>query len=221
MQVINRGQARELKRLQVTPEQLAELRRILPNCKSFIEGPSATMTEVRDELADLHKALLAASTHLHRWESARFSTPALSEARARIHEAAFDLDESGTAMPDADDAIRLALQVVAQAQARLPKEARRPRASHFPIHWINEALLRGWGHTHYSMGSRDGSKGVADRPVPPYPHHPSSGATSSFRQIVSICYDAALGTRDNDPERAIREFIRLRKLRAKLGRQVA
>ncbi len=215
----SREQVSDLQRLGVTAEQLAELRRILPTCRANIRAPSAPMSDVRDELTGLHKAVQNAANALRRWESARVRTPALAEARARVLEASLDMDENGTATGDAADAAHLAVIVIAEALARLPKEQRRPQASLLPVYWIHEALLRGWGRTHYPVRRGEGSKDDEGGPIPPYPHSPSSGVTSRFRMIVCMCYDAALGARDSDPDRAIKAFMRWRAKRRQ-GRQV-
>lgn len=215
----SREQVSELQRLGVTAEQLAELRRILPTCRATICAPSASMTDVRDELEGLHKAVQCALDALWRWGSARVSTPALAEARARVHAAAFDIDDRGTAIGDAADATHLAVIVIAEALARMPKEQRRAQASLLPVYWIHEALLRGWGRTHYPIRRGEGSKDDKGGPIPPYPHAPSSGVRSRFREIVCMCYDAALNTRDSDPDRAIKAFMRWRAKRSQ-GQQV-
>lgn len=177
------------------------------------------MSDVRDELAGLHKAVQSAANALERWESARVRTPALAEARARVLDASFDSDDSGTAIGDAASAAHRALIVIADALARLPKTRRGPQASPLPVYWIHKALARGWGRIHYPVRRGEDSEPDENGPIPPYPHSPSSGITSRFRKIVGICYDAALGTRDNDPERAIKAFMRSRAKRSQ-GRQV-
>jgi hypothetical protein len=215
-----RKQLEDLGQLGVTAEQLSELRRVLPICRASIRAPRARMSDVRDELRDLLSALQTASTALERWESPGVRPPALAEAQARVIDED-DAGDEGSATGDAAVALERAQFVVDAALDRLPKRQRRARASWWPVRWIHAALERGWTQAHYPARRGRGA-GRNDRvAIPPYPHSPSSGVTSPFRKIVCICYDAALGTRDNDPERAIKSFMRWRAAaKRNRGRQV-
>ena len=91
----------------------------------------------------------------------------------------------------------------------MPKQTRSNAASTIPIKAIWETIQR-----HHVRTT------PAGQPRPPVRLSSSSG--SAFRDICAVCYEAATGKADVDPERAVKAFVsqqrdRERKVRAEVA----
>lgn len=206
--VFSAWQRQQLAELQVVPEQIDELERVLPTCRAIRRNP-APMGEVRKDLIRLEKALRCASEELTRFEAAPDSEPALCEAFTRVQHEAFELSDRGEATTAAQMALLPALEAVSRALNALPREQRGPRAPWWPVARIHGALVLGWGRAYYPIRQGEAYSVVsAIAPAPPFPHLPSTGPTSLFRQVVGICYDLMDDDFMIDPERPIKAFVK-------------
>jgi len=201
--------APDLKRLQdlgLLREQIAELVKALPICRSYLRQPAA-LADVRAVLGDTRTAVENAIRQLDRFD--RVESSAYGEARVRFDQAYF----ANARVPETRDEelLNAALNYLdrvrtslTDALADLPTEQRRHRTASFvPVMKIDGALLRGFTLAHKP-------------PMPPYLLHASISPGSTFREVVGLCY-RAIGAND-DPERAIKGYIRWRKERDRASR---
>ena len=95
--------------------------------------------------------------------------------------------------------VSAAQAVVSRAMADVPKgPTRRKTASPFPVSLVEKALLHGWVTAH-----RDQSMPACNCPA-------SAGLKQPFRRVVQLCYEA-MGHKNDDPDRAIKGFMKWRK----------
>lgn len=207
-------QIAELRRLAVTTEQIEELERVLPGCRTML-GPVPRMADVREELQSLQRALRSASDALARFDAASCELPALNEAYHRLLVASWNPNTDGDGYV-AEKAIRVLEEVFGWANVAIAElRPRKNEAPTWPIARIHEALVRGWGRTYYRVFHGTDERSTVDAaapPPPPFPHVPSSGITSPFRQVVGICYEAVKAP-NTDPEQQIRRYVRWHKAR--------
>jgi hypothetical protein len=98
------------------------------------------------------------------------------------------------------DHLSVLLGALELAQRELPPVQRRGRSADYRnIERIDDALLRGFSAAH-------------KQPFPHYSLKVSSSYSSRFYKIISICF-RTIGASDN-PERAIKNYIRIRRDRA-------
>jgi len=206
-------QLQQLRRLGVVGEQIAEVEKVLSICR-FLLRRMPTMGDVRDELLDLQKDLRAASESLKRWEQlrereakadGRTVAPALDEAYSRVEKESFEIRGDGLVLERALLVLTPALASISRALTALPKAQRRDVHTWEPIAYIAKALSLGWARSERAL--RQVAVTSAGRAPRPYPHKPSSGESSRFRQIVGICYEAMQVEQHGDPERPIRAYL--------------
>jgi hypothetical protein len=231
-------QRKRLEQLNVLPEQIGELHHALSMVKLTLY-PRATLTAVRALLTSVEshaEALMVALGKMAtQFDSAHTESFGLiEEAYWNIRREDERQNDSATKyMPVHDDdgatlAHHLIPRLSALAQAAnlgLAKKGAKPTrhrtASPQPIRWIESALLRGWNQAHGSRVVHGRSaeefeeKMEAMRktpPMPPYPRNfrPSDKEGCAFREIVSICYEAAGAPSEHDPLRAIRSYLKQR-----------
>lgn len=205
---------RQLRRHSVTAEQVGELEKILPHIR--LSAQPALMADVRSRLQDIADAAHTLASAIKRLDHG--IGPADSAAAWRLYEAhstqlaADHLADPHTHYPNNPDpqALRVeAARLEAIANAAMEplrgKQARARTGSLLPVSWIDDALLDGWSKTHTNHLSDDDLRKGNYPPLPAYPFAPSQGR--AFREIVSICYQAA-GHPTADPERAIKNYLR-------------
>lgn len=231
-------QRKRLEQLNVLPEQIEQLRHALSMVKLTLYQ-RATLTAVRALLTSVESHAEALMVVLSKMATQFDSAHAESfgfveEAYWNIRRE--DERQNGSAtkhMPVHDDdgatsAHHLIPRLSALARAaRLglaakgAKPTRHRTASPQPIRWIEGALLRGWNLAHGSSVVHGKSaeefeeKMAAMRKAPsrpPYPgdFRPSDKEGCAFREIVSICYEAAGAPSEHDPLRAIRSYVKQR-----------
>ena len=200
--------------LELLPAQIAGLESIaLPLIKAFLRKPPAR-NDVRDLLQDTADSLRSAKAAIEKLLASgsipnRTAGSAGDAAMARVMLASYELGGAGDVLDLTLPAIGSAILVVEKASSALPKKpVRHPAASHYPIGFIDEALLSGFlkahNHWHGTMGSGSAT------PLPPYLVTASCAEGSNYRRIVEICYEAA-GHGAGSRERAIKSFIRSKK----------
>jgi len=169
----------ELKQLGVVPEAINLLEvEALPAAQYVLEREPAH-AEVRGELQAVADALEAARHAIERLLDAKPEVPHLRAARSRIAGGGRRNMMGGMRLNETSQSLATSIDVLAAALATLPdKPLRRKSASSLPIEHIHRALLK-----------------------------PSSSVTSGFRRVVGICYDA-IGFPTDDPERAIRAYVK-------------
>jgi hypothetical protein len=208
----------ELRRLGVTQEQLLRLEPGLRIIKVYTD-PIATLAEVRRPLGDLSKSVQRTAQLLDSILTAPRHDKARTEAVGRLQNALFEVNPdrfiprpSNPILPsepldDIFGGIRAALielrQSADMATEQIPRSQSRSVAHSYPIRYIDTALLQGSIATHKASG-------LSPKDWPEYLFNPSASDASNFRQIVSICYEAA-GAANADPLRAIRNYLRSRK----------
>ncbi len=181
--------------------QIRELERILPLVRSILARP-ARVTDIRQVLQPLLSALKKADRILSRLLNAGDSLrDAERQALARL----IDFDDDN----ELGEAIRKANDLILRA---MPRASKHKSATAIPVALIDRALLNGFIR-----------KPLIDKKTggpycPAYTIKRSSSQGSPYREIIGICYEAATGQRDVDPERAIRAFIAQEKARTKAGR---
>src|SRR6185437_14018026 len=187
------GQRKRLVNLGVLPEQIEQLRVLLPTVKRVLQAPpgrNATM-KVLDGLSKHAAAMIEVE---QRYWKARPDDIGPSSAHNVIPRL--------TALADA----------ARDAAAFMPPDqARRRTGSGRPIRWIDEALQSGWA---VAQGQRevrivDGMEFKAG--LPPYPDKFHPHESGKFIEIVAVCYEAAGAPPNFEPLAAIRAYVRGRK----------
>lgn len=205
------NQIAQLQRFGLKKEQIAALAATLISISTIltIMGTRAPLRDVMGELIRLRDTLVAGSDAVERMQNPS-QMSGLREAQTRIAVAEQEEGGSPGSLGRAHDAMAEALTLVGLAIAELPKEARRHRtADPRPVRMIDKALAQGWAVAY---------RGTA---MPPLPDKqlPSNSANSTFRKVVGICYEAA-GSTKVDPERAIKNYLALRKRKRETRRTV-
>lgn len=199
------NQRQQLQRLGLLPQQIETLEASLPLSRILLKNP-APMAEVREELRDLHKAIKKVQKATAKISEG--TTPARKEAYWRLQWAATELEREKITIVDLVgleftkplDWLEIGHKFTENALDNLPKQQRRKQADSRPIERIDKALLEGFTKAHKP-------------PFPPYTLKVSSSDGSTFRQIVGICYEA-MGQEHCDPERAIKNYLRITKHRS-------
>lgn len=210
----------QLRQFGVTEAQIVRLTEALPDCATYLLRP-APRNDVRDELESLRAKIECALKAVVRLRNPK--TLAAREARARIDEASWFRGVAafpGAELADVEAALKAAKSVTSGACVRLPKEPRRyASATPEPVRRLYHALLLGWSDDNPAPPP---SPTLLDmRPGPrPFPFAPSTSPTSAFWGIVCICYNALLGTKDANPERAIKAFVKAEKADAERRRSI-
>jgi len=192
------------------PEQIQELEKILLICQAELRNP-AKMADVRSSLETTEKSLEQTLSAISRLLLG--STTADTEARTRLLLAEFEANEGVTSGLETALQVLTAVQESARmALAVLPSEQRRDRrANPAPIGHIERALLRGFCNHHYEPREEGGV--IVRQAAPPYMLRTARNKLP-FPQVVAICYEA-IGSLDTHgggtPDRAIREYLRLKK----------
>lgn len=197
------NQRKRLKDIGLLPAQITEIENTLASNRALLEQP-APMNDVREELGAFRDAMDRACKI-----AAKLSDPkkyskdkvaARNEAWARLQWAASEASDVIEALSASQAALETLGAIINIAINSLPKQQRTSVAADFrPIARIDEALLRGFTKADKS-------------PLPPYTLKVSSSSGNKFRQIVGICY-AAMGQKNDDPERAIKTYLRVLKMR--------
>jgi hypothetical protein len=190
-------------------DQIAELQSILPGCAALLSQPASLLTvrhKLRRTTATLERAEKALTTILN----------SKSDANVEVRNRVVDVDFAIHDGTDSIDAALALLGIVREsftiATEQLPAKARHKRsADHRPIERIDKALLEGFIKHHHRKPPPPGWRNAR---LPEYTMTVSR--KGPFSKIVAICYEA-IGELDNSkestPDRAIREYLRLDKLR--------
>jgi hypothetical protein len=236
-------QRKRLEQLNVLPEQIEQLHHALSMVKITL-FQRATLTAVRDVLTSIDTHAEALMDVLRKMATQFDGAHAESlgfveEAYWNIRR---EDDQQGNSnskhIPAHDDdgptsAHHLipCLSALARAarrglEAKGAKPTRHRTASPQPIRWIEDALLRGWNQAHGSIvvhgkSAEEFEEKMASMrkapPRPPYPEAfwPSDSVGGAFREIVGICYEAAGAPPEQEPLRAIRNYLIGRRERRK------
>lgn len=227
-QVLDQGDRLALARLGLLEQQVVELDKIAENMRAGIPfGRAPTITEMKAPLKDVAKhigAALAILVPMLEASNGDRETEAFRDAMNWLYATAagaFD-DASSDTASSAD--IRSTIEKMAtlkgwcdQATSNMPVQARSRTANHTPIGLIWQVVRSPGDWT--AFHKQTGTKQVKDedgiqQEVPVYAKNPiglSSDVGSPFREICRICYQAASGNTEADPERAIKSFIIHRK----------
>lgn len=192
------------------PEQIQELEKILLICQAELRNP-AKMADVRSSLETTEKSLEQTLSAISRLLLG--STTAVTEARTRLLLAEFEANEGVTSGLETALQVLTAVQESARvALAVLPSEQRRDRrANPAPIGHIERALLRGFSNHYHEPREKEGVRVM--QAAPSYELETSRNKPP-FPQVAAICFEAigSLDTHGGDtPDRAIREYLRLKK----------
>lgn len=212
-------QRKRLRQLGVCAEQIAELRYALLTVQMVLAKPAAN-ADVRshlDEIEEQAAALVRKLCAMQLQSDPEYRTVyALIETKYWQGEM---LEEAGATVSQHLLPRLQALATAArEASETLPaKPARWRKADPRPIKRIMEALYAGW-----SRAKGTGVRRTPDYQTPeeafaaigqartkPFPKElrASSATGSPFREIAGICYEAAGGGQDYDPERAIKAYM--------------
>ena len=185
--------------LGVNERQIERLSLWLPNCRHLLE-PSATMSEVREEIEGLAALLDESFLALQRWlpdDPGQNVGNAIGEARVRVGTAADELLGCRSAILDAKESTLRALKALRGAGEVLPKAQRRSiQADPFPVCVVDVILSCGQNAGHRATDYRFPS---------------SASVTSPFYRIVTAFYLAMLRGRVRSgysPERAVKAFMK-------------
>lgn len=207
---------RRLKELGAVEAQIEQLRYARLVVRLAVSPPAA-----RNDVAELlHEVAAMAETLLRK-------TAAISVQSTAAHAVAHALieQEYWNAIPDDDGGLSFhclapRLKALRDAASKgkdelSPAASRHRSANPQPVHSIAEALWFGWSKEHgsnvYQRRLVDGEevKTYSNGPQrKPYPDSlmPSAADSSSFREIVGICYEAEGG--NPDPLAAIKAYLR-------------
>ena len=209
-------QLQTLTSLGVKPEQVAQLRFALIDV-ALVFNPVAARNDVRDVLTgvvDQTDKLLRSLNLIAKRVDAMRSTActAIEVGYWEMHPE----DDGPTAMHHLlprlmtlKDAARKGIESLPQGQTR------RRTASWKPIRSIENAMLLGWSRAFGPnvIHGEQAEAAVSRAPMYPQKFRPSESATSTFSQVVAVCYEAAGAPRDTDPKRAIRAYLKIRAAR--------
>jgi hypothetical protein len=157
-----------LHRLGVIDAQIAELEAVLPLCRVMLSGLTP-LRDVRDELDALTAAMKSAQTRMSGLLKASDLRPASLEAWNRILAASFDAGGDGRELERAANALQTAREAVLRARQVLPREQRRSNAaSPWPVAWIHQALIRGWGRAYVQIREGEGHAWPQPEAIPPF-----------------------------------------------------
>ncbi len=198
-----------LTKQRLLPQQVDRLEEILATCRVLLNKP-ATMTEVRDKLSDIARAirrahrLVSGSSAASREALDRLELAHMEDVEVRIEvrnqaaqSAVMELRDP-TSEPDFVTSLRSLSRFAESALQALPRIQRRANtASPSPIERIERALWQGFTD-HHLPGA-----------LPPYPLH-ISVSKQPFPAIAATVYQA-IGIKGKSPERAIRAYIKLRR----------
>lgn len=199
--VFSLNQQQRLTRLGLIDTQIRALERKLPLVRSILTRP-ARVADIRQVLQPLQNALKKADRILSRLLNAGDSSSD-AQRQALVRLINFDDDnELGEAIKKANDLLLRAM----------PRASKHKSATAVPVALIDRALLNGFIRKPLI------DEKTGDPYCPAYTIKRSSSQGSPYREIIGICYEAATGQRDVDPERAIRAFIAQEKARTKAGR---
>lgn len=205
---------RQLRNQDVTAEQIEALEKVLPHI--LLSAQSVPMNDVRERLQNIADAAHALAAAIKRLDHG--TDPADSAAAWRLDEAHSDqlaadhlADPLQAHYPDNPDpqALRGEIERLesitnAAIEPLQGRQSRRRTGSPWPVSQIDDALLQGWNRTHTAHLSDDDLRNGNYPPIPDYPFKPRKGG--AFREIVSICYQAA-GHPTTDPEWAIKSYL--------------
>lgn len=195
-------QREHLKQLGLCPAQIDEVERTLALSRALLQSPP-TMNSVRDELSAFQVAIDDARKVADKLSNSEKYTQdkiaARKEAQYRIQWVASEVSDVIEALSASLAGLETLGKIVKRALDDLPKKQRRQFADFRPVARIDHALLDGFIKAHKP-------------PFPPYILHRSSSPGSTFRKIVGICYEA-MGWSNDDPERAIKSYLRVRNKR--------
>jgi hypothetical protein len=205
-----------------TPAQRAELEQLgvpaiaikllevqgLPSIRKYLQPPPRR-AEVRNELLKAQAAILAAHEAIERLLTPS-DLPHLKGASQALKGLGVRHLEHGIPLNRASEALIPASKVIASVIAHQSKEPSRYKAaSPRPILEIDKLLLQG---CEWAGLPAVPVKGDLPSQITFLPHlMPSASPTSAFRRLVGICYERA-GLKNTDPERAIKAYIRLRRI---------
>jgi len=206
------GQRKRLVNLGVLPEQIEQLRVLLPTVKRVLQPPpgrNATM-KVLDGLSKHADALAALLAKM--WNQTDTAhAAAMIEVEQRYWKARPD-DIGPSSAHNVIPRLTALADAARDAAAFMPPDqARRRTGSGRPIRWIDEALQSGWA---VAQGQRevrivDGMEFKAG--LPPYPDKFHPHESGKFIEIVAVCYEAAGAPPNFEPLAAIRAYVRGRK----------
>ena len=193
------SQKRQLTAIGLFPQQIAQLEtHALPISRVWTKK-SPPMSEVRDSIEDVRRAISALKKQIERISKAAPSG-GLYESKLRIEEALWEVDSESLSLEPFEawqSQVEAMLIVCSKAMDGLQSGKRNTvmTGNYRPIHYIYEALEIGWREKY-------DQEGVA---YPAWMMRASSSDESDFRKIVEICY-AAIGI-NTSPERAIKAYL--------------
>lgn len=206
-------QRKRLKGLGVIPEQVEQLRGVLPFVQSTLDRPAAKngVKAVLDDVAKHAHSLLSVLEPVVSRNDAERSTAldCMDDAfldNRRLTGQVLRSDEGETAMRVLIPQLKQLRDAARSASRKIgpnPKAARHRRADPMPVKAIDGALRMGWADVHAQWTS-------PHNPGEPLPRQfePSKRESSTFRKIVGVCYEAAGADIDADPVRAIEGYMR-------------
>lgn len=196
----NPEQRQQLLTLGILEAQIARLERDALQPAEYALRQLPRLQDVRDELAEVKKAISDAKKALSRLLSADDESTALGETLQRVINEDLKMQGDGQVLERLLYPLAAANAVVERAQKTLPDEQRRPHsASFYPIQLIDEALRQGF---------QDSQPDVEEANF-----KLSSSPNSLFRNVVGICYEA-MGQASTDPYRAITAYLAWKKAQA-------
>lgn len=224
-QMLDQSDRRALAELGLSVQQIIELDRVAQNMRAGVPlGRTPTITEVKAPLKDVAKhigAALAILVQMLEAGDGDGGDEAFRDAMNWLYATAagaFDATSS-TDIKATIEKMAILKAWCDLAMSNMPAQARSHAAIHTPVGWIWQVVQSpgDWTEFHNQIGTREmpGEDGEV-KEVPVYAKNPiglSSDADSDFRKICCICYQAASGNIDADPEKAIKSFIRLHKKR--------
>ncbi len=197
--VFSAAQRKALAALGLYAEQIDGLQATLPLIRSML-APLSTATEIRMRWAALEKPLNQARRALTALVASDLADAV--EARVRLLDAANNPDLFDEALAG----ISTLEAAFSTARGKLPTQRRAHQATWQPIGQIADALLNGFVK-HFNPGHPTAAQVSA---LPPYMLRVSR--TEPFADVARICYQA-IG-RDQDPDRAIRVYLKITEVAA-------
>jgi hypothetical protein len=205
---------------QLSPGQIAGLLQLAETWGAATKSRAPPVAPIRDRLSDLSRNLRRAARDLERMRVGAGNSTSLRETYNRLLMAASEAEELEH-LQSAEAHLAALVGIVEAAKNNLPRQTRHSTDARFVVERIWGVVVANQPQTDdpdvlravEQLNTIAGGHGEVARPRKPLTLTPSSSPGSAFREICGAVLEEMTGTKDADPERALKDFIKRRKAR--------